>query len=533
MGSSKPDDETVLPTVTPMRLAMTNAGSPESVVAISEMGAGKNARRRGRSSGRAVFLALMAGGLGLTGWGLRATVLKTAAPELLTCRVTTGVFVHDVTERGELESSANLEVRCEVESRDGKGMKILQIVPEGTVVKESDLLFKLDDSALRSERTVQQIAVNAAESAATQAKNDLEAAGFAKREYELGTFVQDEEKAESELFVARANLQRAEEYLAHSKKLQTRGYSSASATEADAFAVEKNRKELGVAETKLKVLREYTKSKTLKKLEADIKNADAKLKSEQAKFELEGQKLAKIDAQLAKCVVVAPRAGQVVYDHEQDNWRGEEFMIKEGAVVYERRCVIRLPEPTKMQVKTKIAESKIDRLKVGMPASITIEGLQGTVLNGKVTKVNDYPAQGMWFNQAVKEYETVVQVLETPAGLRPGMSAEVAIRVESLPDVMQVPVQAVAEINGQHYCLVLDRDASLKPRTLTLGSSNDKFLVVREGVQKDDELLLDPRTQLMKLTLPSSARPTGTAPVATAGGDASKSAEPLATNPKS
>ena len=47
-------------------------------------------------------------------------------------------------------------------SRDGKGMKILQIVPEGTVVKEGELLFKLDDSTLRNEKIIQQIAVNAA-----------------------------------------------------------------------------------------------------------------------------------------------------------------------------------------------------------------------------------------------------------------------------------------------------------------------------------------------------------------------------------
>jgi multidrug efflux pump subunit AcrA (membrane-fusion protein) len=509
---------------------MSESGSQELAVVPPQTAI--TARPRKRKWRRAMFLILMTGLLGGASWGLQATVLKTAPAELLTCRVTTGEFVHEVTERGELESSANLEVRCEVESRDGKGMKILQIVPEGTVVKEGDLLFKLDDSGLRSERTAQQIAVNAAESAATQARNELEAAEFAKREYELGTFVQDEEKAESELFVARENLQRAEGYLKHSRKLEARGYSSAAATEADAFAVEKCRKELGVAETKLKVLREYTKAKTLKKLEADIKNADAKLKSEQAKFELEGGKLAKIDAQLGKCVVVAPRPGQVVYDHEQDNWRGEDYMIKEGSVVYERRVVIRLPEPTKMQVKAKVAESKIDRLKVDMPASITIEGLNGMVLKGKVTKVNDYPAQGNWFNQAVKEYETVVQVVDAPPGLRPGMSAQVAIRVESLPDAMQVPVQAIAEINGHHYCLVRERDESLKPRTVTLGSSNDKFLVIRDGVKKDEELLLDPRAQLLKLTLPASAEPAAAAPVA-ASSDASKGAKPAPADGKS
>jgi multidrug resistance efflux pump len=461
----------------------------------------------------AVALLLIAA-VGAAGWGIHYTFLKGQTEDILTCRAKSGPFTHEVTERGELESSANLDIRCEVESRDGKGMKILQIVPEGTTVKEGDLLFKFDDSSLRNERTAQQIAVNAAESAATQAKNELEAFEFAKREYELGTFIQEEEKAESELFVAQENLHRADEYYKFSKKLESRGYSSSTAIEADSFAVEKCRKELGVAETKLKVLREYTKAKTLKKHDSDIKTADAKLKSEQAKFELETQKLAKIDAQLEKCVVYAPRAGQVVYDHAQDSWRGDDFTIKEGSVVYERRVVIRLPEPTKMQVKAKIVESKIDKLKVGMPATITVEGLQGAVLEGRVEKVNDYPAQGNWFNQAVKEYETVVEILNAPAGLRPGMSAQVAIRVESLPEALQVPVQAVAEIEGKHYCLVRETPESFVPRCVKLGSSNDKFLVIQNGLKSDEELILDPRTRLSKMTLPETGAVA--APVATA-----------------
>ena len=52
-------------------------------------------------------------------------------------RVKSGVFTHDVVERGEIESSSNVEVRSQVQSRSsgaGGGMAIIEIVPEGTVV---------------------------------------------------------------------------------------------------------------------------------------------------------------------------------------------------------------------------------------------------------------------------------------------------------------------------------------------------------------------------------------------------------------
>jgi hypothetical protein len=161
-----------------------------------------------------------------------------------------------------------------------------------------------------------------------------------------------------------------------------------------------------------------------------------------------------------------------------------------------------MPDPTQMRVKAKIAESKIDRLKTKMPATMQIEGLPGVVLKGSVSKVNDFPAEGNWFNASVKEYEVTVDVVDPPPGLRPGMTAQVAIRVEQVPEALQVPVQAVAEIEGRHFCLVRQDGGKLTPRAVALGTSNDKFLVIREGLQADEELLLDPRDRLKKMTLP-------------------------------
>ncbi len=50
-------------------------------------------------------------------------------------------FVLKVTEKGEIESAENVNVRCEVAQRSGRGVKILEIVSEGTLVKEGDFLL--------------------------------------------------------------------------------------------------------------------------------------------------------------------------------------------------------------------------------------------------------------------------------------------------------------------------------------------------------------------------------------------------------
>ncbi len=56
----------------------------------------------------------------------------------LTDRVKVGVFTHDVVERGDMESSSNVEVRCEVTSRASSGTSIIEIVPEGYLPRARD-----------------------------------------------------------------------------------------------------------------------------------------------------------------------------------------------------------------------------------------------------------------------------------------------------------------------------------------------------------------------------------------------------------
>jgi multidrug efflux pump subunit AcrA (membrane-fusion protein) len=149
-----------------------------------------------------------------------------------------------------------------------------------------------------------------------------------------------------------------------------------------------------------------------------------------------------------------------------------------------------------------------------MTASVEVEGLPGVKLVGVVTKVNSFPAEGAWFNSSVKQYETTIDIPEPPAGLRPGMTAQVSIRAEHLDSALQVPLQAVAEIDGCHYCLQKTRDGALVPRPVLLGSSNEKHLVIRQGLADDDELVLDPRSRLSNLEDLPGALVAGESPAA-------------------
>lgn len=459
---------------------------------------------RSRSRSLKMLAALAPVALGL--WWVTGYVTGGSDTEqLISQRAFVGTFAHDVVERGELESSANVAVRCEVQSRTSgsSGVKIIEIVPEGTLVAKGDFLVRFDDAALQAELTTQQISVSSAVAAAAQSENDLAAAIITKKEYEYGEYETEKEKLHAEILVATENASRAEESVVFTDKLVRRGYIPPRQLRIDKFELSKAQSDLKIANTKLNALNEFTRAKKLTELDAKVKTCDAKLKSDEAKLSLEKQKLSVLETQIARCVIHAPAPGQVIYDHEQDNWRGAEYQIKQGAVIHEQRVVIRLPDPKQMQVIAKVAESRIDLIKAGMAAKIEIEGLPGVELKGQVTKVNEYPAPENWFNSNVKEYATTITVLEPPAGLRPGMTAKVAVRVETLADALQVPIQAVVERGGKHYCL-LARGSQLEPREVLIGSTNEKFLVIRDGISPDDAVVMNPRVHIAALALPAT-----------------------------
>ncbi|MGQ9769244.1 MAG: HlyD family efflux transporter periplasmic adaptor subunit [Thermogutta sp.] len=424
-------------------------------------------------------------------WSFLPKSLWRAAEEKpLTTTVTRGEFINQVTERGDVESASNVEIRCEVETQ-GSGVMIIRIVPEGTYVQPGDFLVELDSSSLRDQLVQQQIKVASEKASLIQAQQVYDTAVIAKQEYLEGQYRQQLLAIEIENFIAQENRRRAEDYLKYSQSLAQKGYITQAQLEADQFALEKAIKEMESARTKLEVLERFTKPKYLMQLNADIETAKAKFEAQQHACELEEQELKEIEDQIKKCIITAPEAGQVVYAN-QIGVRGQtDIIIQEGVRVRQYQTIIRLPDPKRMQVKTKVNESKIGLVRVGLPAKIRVDALANREFDGEVTEVGEYPLPSSFFNSNVKDYQVMVKIKDPDEQLRAGLTAQVTILTERETDVLQVPVQAVFEHAGDFYCITTDQNGSLKPVKVEIGSSNDKFVVIKQGLQENQEIVLN------------------------------------------
>ena len=236
----------------------------------------RSSRRAGFST-RGMFLILTpVAALPVVAW-LLASEVNWSAEETgpLMHVVQRGDFVHEITERGDIESASNVEIRCEVQSRGQGGTTILWIIPEGTYVQPGDKLVTLDSSSLEDELRQQQIVCNNSKAAVIQAENTLETAKIAKKEYLEGAFTLAENEIKRKKFVASEAKRQAEQTLEYSKGLARKGYVTDLRVETDKIAVEKAKLDYESAELELKVLREFTKDKMIMQLDSDIKTAEA------------------------------------------------------------------------------------------------------------------------------------------------------------------------------------------------------------------------------------------------------------------
>ncbi|TWT72706.1 macrolide transporter subunit MacA [Posidoniimonas polymericola] len=455
-----------------------------------------------------VLLAIVSGGAYATYQYLPAFQSRSLHDEIMFYEIERQDFSLAITERGEIESVGDAEIRSEVKTQNAGGLAILRLAPEGGLVQEGDFLVELDSSALREERTTQQISVNTAEALVVEARNLYETAVIAEQEYLEGVYVQERQTIESEVFVAEENLTRAQEYLQYSKKLAAKGYVNDLQLEADAFAVEKARKELEAAKTKLRVLDDFTKAKMLKQLQSDILITKAKWEAEKNSLQLESDKLTDINDQITKCVITAPRDGVVKYAHVSDRRGDNDFIVEEGAEVRERQTIIRLPDTSQMRVELTINESLVQHVKVGMPAQIRPIGVDDTVLPGRVSTINQYAEPSGWRKANVKEYKAYVELVSAADGLRPGMTASVTINSIDSPNVLQAPVQAVYSHGADFYCFV-PRGEQLEARKLTCGPTNDRFFVIEDGLQEGERVAMNPRDLLSLVDLPELPKKPG------------------------
>jgi multidrug resistance efflux pump len=393
--------------------------------------------------------------------------------------------------------------------------RIIHVLPEGTWVNAGDVVCELDASAFHDELQLQRIRFAQAQAWVEQAKSLLEVSEITLLEYQDGIYPQDLQLIRQYLQTCRIEAERAERTFIWSKETTAKGFRATAQMNADELAMHQAQIALREAEGMEIRLEKYTAPKLIKNLKAKIAAIRAdKLAQEQA-FELESDRLRKLEEMVANCTMRAPDAGIVVYANQPNRFGQIENPIQEGSTVRQGQPIFYLPDPNHMQVKAKVNESKVSLIQSGQPARIVIDAFPDRPLQGTVTEITPIPAPASGAFSDVRVYYAVVKI--DSGGfkeLRPGLSAEVSLLIDTRPHVTRVPIQSVRWIHEKSYVAVptmpesrsqsAAKEPSWRWQPVVLGANSAAYFEVISGLKPGEKVHAHPET----LTLPPPAATT-------------------------
>ena len=176
--------------------------------------------------------------------------------------------------------------------------------------------------------------------------------------------------------------------------------------------------------------------------------------------------------------------------------------------------ILRIADLSSMELVAEVNENDIVNIRLGDSANIEVDAFPDHLFKGKVTDIA-YSAtvQGLQTSDQITNFEVKVEILpssykndkELMRGLRnnespfrPGMSAQIDIFTQKAENVLAVPIQAVTtakkegEDELQEAVYVLEAGNIVKLKYVKTGISDDKYIVIKEGLSEGETIITGP-----------------------------------------
>jgi len=431
---------------------------------------------------RWITLAAIVGAVGaISAWYFSPAAAET--DDSVIARVKKGDFKVVVTSAGELRAKKFVQVQGPLNMQQAEvyQTKISTLVPEGTVVKEGDVVAELDRSGIAGKMAEVSLALQKAEAQLLQAQLD----------------------STLNLATAREEI-KTQELSLEEKRL---------AKEQAAYESPSVKRQVEIDYEK--ATRQFAQSKA--NYITKTQQAVAKMAEVGADVQRQRNKLTIVQEVLGNFTIRAPSPGMVIYVKE---WNGKKKGVGSQVSAWDP-TVATLPDLGQMESLTYVNEIDVRKIAVGQAAQLTLDSDPSKRLKGKVTSVANMGEQRP--NQDSKVFEVRILIEQADTTLRPGMTTGNAIETLSVADVLFIPLEAVSSDGGVPFVYKQSGSRVVKQEVAT-GAMNDDEVVVSKGLDEGDRVLLSPpedKDKLELVRLPASEAPPKT------GGDTAVGARPI------
>ena len=385
---------------------------------------------------------------------------KSTEAEKLTAIIKKGDFEIAVNTTGELRAKNQTDVKApstEMEEAElYNGVKIQNLVPEGSVVKAGEFVASLDQSAVMNKMNEANLESQKKQSELNQAKLDTTLTlRDARDELSNLKFQMEQNKLEKEQSVFEAPAIQKMKDIELTKALK-------------AFEQKKENYKTKVAQaiTKIQIVT------------ADFTKAQGRLN--------------RIQNLMGKMTIMAPKDGMVIYHKD---WSGRKKIVGSEVSPW-NSTVATLPDLSEMQVLTYVNEVDVQKIKVDQLVEIKLDADPKKKLSGVILSVANVGEQRP--NSDAKVFEVIIDVLTRDADLRPSMTTSCKIYTATYKDVLSVPLEAINNQKGKSFIYKKD-GSSITKQEIKIAAQNDVAALIFGALKPEDIVLLSAPTDTLGL----------------------------------
>lgn len=405
--------------------------------------------KRPAMSRRVVVAGVLLAGLGLGGW--RVLGRGASAVDVESVEVTRGTFHDRATIRGEIKA---LRSQALTAPSDAGELRVLELAPNGSKVKQGDPVIAFDATSLRQRLDEKQSDLRASQAEISKA----EAEGRLK----LEEFTTGRVTAEFDVERARLDVKAGE--------LQSR------------FDEQKARLGLSDKEQKLRET-DTVLSSGRAATAATVGGLEGKLERAQAE-------VGRTSRGLRALIIRAPTDGVMVV---LDNWRAGQFgqgsrPFQVGDAAWAGAQIAELPDLSSARMTAMVDEVDRSRLSTGQQATVRIDALGDIELPARLVTIGTIAKtdlSGGW--PPKRGFELILELTRTEPRLRPGMSAVARVAVGRHDNQVLVASRALFPRGGRTVAYVVTPHG-IDPRFVSVAYRNDEVTAIASGLAPGDRV---------------------------------------------
>jgi HlyD family secretion protein len=340
-----------------------------------------------------------------------------AAPRYITRPAAYADISANVEETGTVNPVNEVDVGTQV-----SGTVASLNVDYNSPVHTGEVLATLDPTSFQAAAQQATGALNSAQSAAAAAVSTANQNSDA-----VQSAIANYQSAQAALNKAQAQVVLSNTTVARDKSLLAQGYIAQSQMDTDVAAADANDADVAAAQSAAKAAQSQIAVAQAQRQTAldQAQGAAAQITSASAQVQ-------QANYNLARAVITSPIDGIVV---ARDISVGQTV-----AASFTTPTLFEIASSLKdMQVDTSVSEADVGQLRTGATAQITVPAYPNVIFNGTVQQVRIDPTNV----SNVVTYDAVIAVHDDSMRLKPGMTADVTIAIQTAKNVLAVPAAAL------------------------------------------------------------------------------------------